>query len=84
MRKTISSSELKRHLGAWLDGVGRDRGEVIIETYGRPVAVLLAYEDYAAFQAYRESLSPPAATADGRSPRETMASRGWRAFGGAR
>lgn len=54
MSQTISSSELKRQLGAWLAWIGRAREDVIIETYGRPVAVLLPYDEYADFLAYRQ------------------------------
>ena len=55
MSHTISSSDLKRQLGAWLDWIGRTREDLIIETYGRPVAAVLAYEEYADYLAYRQA-----------------------------
>jgi antitoxin (DNA-binding transcriptional repressor) of toxin-antitoxin stability system len=60
MSHTISSSDVKRQFGAWLDWIGRTGEELVIETYGRPVAVLLAYEDYADFVAYRQRLAAEA------------------------
>lgn len=70
MSHTISSSDLKRQLGAWLDWIGRTREELVIETYGRPVAVLIAHEEYAEYLAFRQArgdrprrfISPPALT----------------------
>jgi hypothetical protein len=69
MSHTISSSELKRQLGAWLAWIGRTREDVIIETYGRPVAVLLAYDEYADFLACRQGRGgEPGRLADHRRP----------------
>ncbi len=55
MSQPISSSDLKRRLGAWLDWTGRTQEALVIETYGRPVAALLPYEEYRAYLAYRQA-----------------------------
>jgi len=66
MSQIVSSSALKRHLGAWLDWTGRNGEELVIETYGRPVAVLVAYEEYADYLAYRRARAGEAATGESR------------------
>jgi prevent-host-death family protein len=42
--KTVASTEAKSNFGALLDSA--QRGPVTIEKKGRPVAVLISYEDY--------------------------------------
>jgi hypothetical protein len=66
MSHTISSSDLKRQLGAWLDWIGRTREDLIIETYGRPVAAVLAYEEYADYLVYRQARDGEVARPNGR------------------
>jgi prevent-host-death family protein len=41
---TISASEAKTHFGALMDKAQKE--PVTIETHGRPVAVVLSYDDY--------------------------------------
>jgi antitoxin (DNA-binding transcriptional repressor) of toxin-antitoxin stability system len=59
MSHYVSSSDLKRQLGAWLDWVARTRETLVIETYGRPVAVLLAHDEYADYLAFRQARDQP-------------------------
>lgn len=42
--KTVASTEAKSNFGALLDSA--QRGPVTIEKKGRPVAVIISYEDY--------------------------------------
>lgn len=42
--KTVASTEAKSNFGALLDAA--QRGPVTIEKKGRPVAVMISYEDY--------------------------------------
>jgi prevent-host-death family protein len=42
--KTVASTEAKSNFGALLDCA--QRGSVTIEKKGRPVAVMISYEDY--------------------------------------
>lgn len=44
--KTVSATEAKNRLGAFLGEVSRGEDEVIIENHGKPTAVLLSYEVY--------------------------------------
>lgn len=48
MTKVISSTELHRRTREMLENVREEGEAVIVETYGRPVAVIMPYEAYLA------------------------------------
>lgn len=48
--KTVSATEAKNRLGAFLREVSRGENDVIIESHGKPTAVLLSYETYRQFR----------------------------------
>ena len=54
MPKTISVSEAKNQLSAMLKWAEDNQDEVIVESRGRPQAVILPYTEYEAFQSLRE------------------------------
>jgi antitoxin YefM len=59
--KTASYSELRKHLAAMLDRVNADREPVIItRERGKPSAVLMSLEDFAAYEETRYLLRSPA------------------------
>jgi prevent-host-death family protein len=44
--KTVSATEAKNRLGSFLGTVARGEDDVVIETHGKPTAVLISYEAY--------------------------------------
>ena len=54
MPKTISVSEAKNKLSAMLKWVVENRDEVVVESRGRPKAVILPYTEYQVFKTLRE------------------------------
>lgn len=53
MPKTITSTELQKSTREVIDWT-RTRGEpVIVETYGKPMAAILSYDEYQAYNQYR-------------------------------
>jgi prevent-host-death family protein len=54
MPKTISVSEAKNKLSAMLEWAVENRDEVVVESHGRPKAVILPYAEYEMFQRLRE------------------------------
>ncbi len=48
--KTISATEAKNRLGTFLGEVSRGEEDVVIESHGKPTAVLVSYESYQAFR----------------------------------
>ena len=54
MAKVISATEAKVRWGKVMDWVADEGEEVIIETRGRPRAVLVSYEAYQEFRRLRE------------------------------
>jgi prevent-host-death family protein len=57
MVATIQSSDLRRRVREVLDRVRRDQEPVIVQTYGRPEAVLIPYKDFGAYQAWQAQQS---------------------------
>ena len=55
MPKVISSTELQKQTREAIDYARVERDAIIVETYGRPMAVILSYEEYKAYMAYREA-----------------------------
>ncbi len=54
MPKVVSATEAKVRLGAMMDWVVEHEDEVIIETRGRPRAVLISFEEYQRVQQLQE------------------------------
>ena len=53
MPKTVSANEAKNRLGSLLGYVSDEGDEVIVETYGKPRAVIMSYAAYQEVQALR-------------------------------
>jgi len=55
MSRTISSTELQKNTREIIDWT-RIRGEaVVVETYGKPMAAILSYSEYEAYQQYKQA-----------------------------
>lgn len=55
MSKVVSSTELQKKTREVIDWA-RIKGEaVIVETYGRPTAAILSYEEYQAYLQYKQA-----------------------------
>lgn len=55
MSKTITSTELQKNIREVIDWT-RTRGEpVIVETYGKPMAAILSYDEYQAYRQYKQA-----------------------------
>jgi prevent-host-death family protein len=55
MAKIVSSTELQKSTREMIDWT-RTRGEpVIIETYGKPMAAILSYDEYRAYWQYKQA-----------------------------
>ncbi len=53
--KTVTSTELQKNTREVIDWT-RTRGEaVVIETYGKPMAALLSYDDFQAYVQYKQA-----------------------------
>ncbi len=54
MPKVITSTELQKQTREAIDYTRVERDVVIVETYGRPMAVILSYDEYQAYLRYKE------------------------------
>jgi prevent-host-death family protein len=55
MMKTVTSTELQKNTREVIDWT-RTRGEVVvIETYGKPMAALLSYDEFQAYVQYKQA-----------------------------
>jgi prevent-host-death family protein len=54
MPKAVSANEAKQRLGALVNWAVEQRDEVIVESHGKPKAVIMAYAEYEAVQQLRE------------------------------
>ena len=54
MPKTVSVSEAKNKLSAMLKWAEQNQDEIVVESRGRPKAVILPYAEYETFQRLRE------------------------------
>ena len=52
--KTLSSNEAKQQWGSVMSAVSNDGTEVIIESHGKPKAVVISYDEYQGLQQLRE------------------------------
>lgn len=55
MPKVITSTELQKQTREAIDYARIERDPVIIETYGRPMAVILSFEEYESYVEYKAS-----------------------------
>ncbi len=53
MPKVITSTELQKQTREAIDYARVERDAVIVETYGRPMAVILSYDEYLAYMTYK-------------------------------
>lgn len=58
---TVQSTDLRRRVREVLDRVRVEREPVIVQTYDTPQAVLIPYEDFEAYQAWRSRQADRAA-----------------------
>lgn len=61
MPKVITSTELQKQTREAIDYARVERDAVIVETYGRPMAVILSYDEYQAYMSYKTSQEERAA-----------------------
>ena len=54
--KTVTATEAKNRLGAFLRAVSRGEGAVAIENHGKPTAVLISHDDYRDFREAHDRL----------------------------
>ena len=55
MTETIQSTDLRRRVREVLDRVRLKREPVVVQSYGTPQAVIIPYEDYAAYREWQTS-----------------------------
>lgn len=51
---TVQATDLRRRVREVLDRVRIEREPVVVQTYDTPQAVLIPYDDFEAYQAWRE------------------------------
>lgn len=56
MPKVITSTELQKQTREAIDYARVERDAVIVETYGRPMVVILSYDEYKAYMEYKAGL----------------------------
>lgn len=54
MPTTVQSTDLRRRVREVLDRVRTEREPVVVRTYNTPQAVLIPYEDFEVYQAWRD------------------------------
>lgn len=55
MPKTITSTELQKNSRAIIDWTRLRNEPVIVETYGKPMAAILSYDEYLAYWQYKQA-----------------------------
>ena len=53
MEKTVSSTELQKHTRDIIDQARTQGISIVIETYGKPMVVLLPFEEYQQYIAFK-------------------------------
>lgn len=53
MPRIITSTELQKQTRETIDYARMEHDAVIVETYGRPMAVILSYDEYQAYLAFK-------------------------------
>ena len=75
MPRSVSANEAKNKLGSLIGWVVENRDEVIVESHGRPRAVLMSFAEYETIQALREQARRAAALDQLRQARQRSRSR---------
>lgn len=75
MPKTISASEAKNSLGAVIEWAVENGDEVIVESRGKPKAVIMPFDDYEEYQRLREQARRRAVLARLEKLAETVGAR---------
>jgi len=75
MPKTVSATEAKIHLGSMIEWATRQGDEVIIESRGKPAAVLVGYREYQEIRKLRDRARREAALQRLEALAERMAQR---------
>jgi len=52
--RTMSANEAKQNWGALMRAAREDDGLVIVESHGKPKVIVLSYDEYEAFQTFKE------------------------------
>lgn len=55
MSKTITSTELQKNIREAIDWTRTRREPIVIETYGKPMAAILSYDEYEAYWQYKQA-----------------------------
>jgi PHD/YefM family antitoxin component YafN of YafNO toxin-antitoxin module len=55
MSKTVTSTELQKNSRAIIDWTRLRNEPVIVETYGKPMVAILSYDEYLAYQQYKQA-----------------------------
>ena len=55
MEKIISSTELQKHTRDLIDLARTQNAVIVIETYGKPMAVMLSYNEYQEYLVYKQN-----------------------------
>lgn len=55
MTKTVTSTELQKNTREVIDWTRTQGESVIIETYGKPMAAILSYQEYQSYLQYRKA-----------------------------
>jgi PHD/YefM family antitoxin component YafN of YafNO toxin-antitoxin module len=55
MPKVITSTELQKQTREAIDYARVERDAVIVETYGRPMAVILSYDEYQVYLSFKQN-----------------------------
>lgn len=75
MPKTISANEAKNRLGTWLGYVSEQNDEVIVESYGKPKAVIMSISEFKEVEELRDQKRRADALRDLRALREQVSER---------
>ena len=75
MPKTISASEAKNSLGSVIEWAVENQDEVIVESRGKPKAVIMPFDDYEEYQQLREQARRRAVLARLEKLAETIGAR---------
>ncbi|MBI2067590.1 MAG: type II toxin-antitoxin system Phd/YefM family antitoxin [Deltaproteobacteria bacterium] len=58
-RKTVTATEMKNRFGDYLNHVVRKREPVLVEKHGKPVAVIVRFDDWKGLEAKRVEREHP-------------------------
>ncbi len=55
MSRTVTSTELQKKTREVIDWTRTQREPVVVETYGKPMAAILSYDEYQTYLRYKEA-----------------------------